>query len=346
MNLIIIIGSGAVGKMTVGQELQKITDFRLFHNHMLTEDVFELFGGMNGALISKLREDVFDEFIKSGFDGLIFTYMMAFDIPSEWEYLEYLTKKFEKSGGTVYYVELVADQAERLKRNGTENRLKNKPSKRDVALSDNRLKMEDMNYRLVSNEGEIKHPNYIRIDNTNMSPEEAAKVIKNKLNLGDYTGIDKLNHIYLREVREELLPTLLEMQKASFLPLYAKYKDDMSPALESIDDIKRRFSDSSRKYYFICKDGARIGAVNIGIYEKTGRISPLFIIPEYQNQGLGQLAMRRIFLSFPDINKWTLDTIKEEEGNCHLYSKMGFVRVGDEHIINPRMTLVDYVKDI
>ena len=45
MNLIIIIGSGAVGKMTVGQELQKITDFRLFHNHMLTEDVFELFGG-------------------------------------------------------------------------------------------------------------------------------------------------------------------------------------------------------------------------------------------------------------------------------------------------------------
>ena len=80
---------------------------------MLTEDVFELFGGMNGALISKLREDVFDEFIKSSFDGLIYTYMMAFDIPSEWEYLEYLTKKFEETGGTVYYVELVADQAER-----------------------------------------------------------------------------------------------------------------------------------------------------------------------------------------------------------------------------------------
>ena len=33
MNLIVLIGSGAVGKMTVGQELMKITDYRLFHNH-------------------------------------------------------------------------------------------------------------------------------------------------------------------------------------------------------------------------------------------------------------------------------------------------------------------------
>ena len=37
MKLVFIIGSGAVGKMTVGQELMKITDFRLFHNHMMIE---------------------------------------------------------------------------------------------------------------------------------------------------------------------------------------------------------------------------------------------------------------------------------------------------------------------
>ena len=35
MKLVLIIGSGAVGKMTVGQELMKITDLRLFHNHMI-----------------------------------------------------------------------------------------------------------------------------------------------------------------------------------------------------------------------------------------------------------------------------------------------------------------------
>ena len=39
MNLIVLIGSGAVGKMTVGQELMKITDYRLFHNHHMIEPV-------------------------------------------------------------------------------------------------------------------------------------------------------------------------------------------------------------------------------------------------------------------------------------------------------------------
>ena len=49
MKLVLIIGSGAVGKMTVGQELMKITDLRLFHNHMMIEPVIEVFGGFNGA---------------------------------------------------------------------------------------------------------------------------------------------------------------------------------------------------------------------------------------------------------------------------------------------------------
>ncbi len=37
MKLLIIAGDCAVGKMTVGQELAKISDLRLFHNHMMIE---------------------------------------------------------------------------------------------------------------------------------------------------------------------------------------------------------------------------------------------------------------------------------------------------------------------
>lgn len=33
MKLVLLFGDAAVGKMTVGQELTKITDLRLFHNH-------------------------------------------------------------------------------------------------------------------------------------------------------------------------------------------------------------------------------------------------------------------------------------------------------------------------
>ena len=39
MKLVIIFGNLAVGKMTVGQELAKITNLKLFHNHMTIEPV-------------------------------------------------------------------------------------------------------------------------------------------------------------------------------------------------------------------------------------------------------------------------------------------------------------------
>ena len=44
MKLVFILGNAAVGKMTVGQALMKITNLRLFHNHMTIEPVMEIFG--------------------------------------------------------------------------------------------------------------------------------------------------------------------------------------------------------------------------------------------------------------------------------------------------------------
>ena len=43
MKLVFILGNSAVGKMTVGQELMKLTGLRLFHNHMMIEPVIDIF---------------------------------------------------------------------------------------------------------------------------------------------------------------------------------------------------------------------------------------------------------------------------------------------------------------
>ena len=56
MKLVFLIGSGAVGKMTVGQELMKLTGLRLFHNHMTIEPVIALFGYYNGKVVNGIRE--------------------------------------------------------------------------------------------------------------------------------------------------------------------------------------------------------------------------------------------------------------------------------------------------
>ena len=55
MKLVFILGDAAVGKMTVGQELMKLTGLRLFHNHMTIEPVIALFGNYNGRVVNEIR---------------------------------------------------------------------------------------------------------------------------------------------------------------------------------------------------------------------------------------------------------------------------------------------------
>ena len=183
MKFVMIIGPQAVGKMTVGQELSKITGLKLFHNHMTIEPVIELFGYPQPDVIKDMRESVFKNFAKTDKYGLIFTFIWAFDEQSDWDYIKHVSDIFEEQNAEVYYIELVASQEERLKRNSTENRLNNKPSKRDINTSNQRVINEDKNYRLVSNDGEIKFNNYIKIDNTNLQPEDVVRIIKERFSI-------------------------------------------------------------------------------------------------------------------------------------------------------------------
>ena len=82
------------------------------------------------------------------------------------------------------------------------------------------------------------------------------------------------------------------------------------------------------------------------VFENINWISPIFIIPEYQNKGIASKVIEKLFELYPNTIEWRLDTIKQEDGNCHLYEKCGFIRVGEETVINEKMTLVDYVKKI
>ena len=178
MKLLILIGDSAVGKMTGGQELTKITPFRLFHNHMMIEPVLEIFGAFDGGVIQRLREVIFEEFAKSDHYGMIFTFMWAFDMESDWAYIERVREIFGLPEEDVYYVELIAPQEVRLARNATDNRLKHKASKRDIDASNARLIRDDANYRCVSLPGEIPYPNYLRLENAEISAQEAARIIK------------------------------------------------------------------------------------------------------------------------------------------------------------------------
>lgn len=186
MKLVIIFGPQAVGKMTVGQELEKITELKLFHNHMTIDLVscFFDYGSPQGKrLVSLFRREIFEEVAKSDLPGLIFTYVWALDLQGDWDYIEKVSEIFESRGGTVCLVELESSLDTRLDRNKSANRLQHKPTKRDVNRSERDLLETMQQYRLNSLEGEIRHEHYLRIMNDDVNPEEAARIIKDRFNL-------------------------------------------------------------------------------------------------------------------------------------------------------------------
>jgi hypothetical protein len=186
MKFVLIFGPQAVGKMTVGHELEKITELKLFHNHMTIELVNPFFdyGTREGKrLVGLFRQEIFEAMAKSDQYGLIFTYVWAFNMKEDWEYVDKVCRIFESKGGTVYFVELEAALDERLERNKSPHRLEHKPTKRKLQWSEQNLVKSLDQYRLNSIEGEIERENYIRINNTNISANEVAQHIKEHFDL-------------------------------------------------------------------------------------------------------------------------------------------------------------------
>ena len=187
--LVIILGPHAAGKMTVGQELAKITGLKLFHNHMTIELVRQFFPIHDspegeGARLNKLfRQEIFEAVAKSDLPGLIFTFMFDFDEPSEYEYINSLIDLYKSYGASTYVVELRTDFNVRIERNKTENRLANKPSKRDIEKSEKLFRDLEAKYRLNSRDDEAHFENYLKIDNTDIAPEKAAAIINEKFGL-------------------------------------------------------------------------------------------------------------------------------------------------------------------
>lgn len=180
MKFVLLFGPQAVGKMTVGYELEKQTGLKLFHNHMSIELLQPYFGFSKEMwrIAKIIRTEVFESYAKTDEYGMIFTFVWAFNIQEDWEFVEEITQIFKSQGAEVYYVELAADLDARIARNTTPFRLEQKPTKRNTEQSTNDLVQSLEKYRLNSSSGEIKYDNYIKIDNTHLEPAEVAKMIK------------------------------------------------------------------------------------------------------------------------------------------------------------------------
>ena len=178
-NLIVVSGPQAVGKMTVAEKIKERLGYSLMVNHDSIEVSDKIFGMGTKAqkeLNTLIREHTFEIAIKYDID-MIFTFVTAFDSQEDIDYLNGLKKMFEASGGQFYFVELEADVKTRLARNITPHRLEKKFSKNNIERSQRDLLETMKEYRLNSNDGEVICPNHLKINNTNLEPEEVAEQV-------------------------------------------------------------------------------------------------------------------------------------------------------------------------
>ena len=71
---------------------------------------------------------------------------------------------------------------ERLRRNQTENRLKHKPLKRHIEISEREILETAETLQLNSQHQPNELHHYLKINNTSLTAKEAAKQIQNKMN--------------------------------------------------------------------------------------------------------------------------------------------------------------------
>ena len=138
-----------------------------------------------------------------------------------------------------------------------------------------------------------------------------------------------------------------QMQIKSFKSLLDKYKDyDTNPGNENIEKVLAKINQETTDYYIIKKENISVGAIRINKIENglKCRISPIFILPEYQNKGIAQKVFKIIEEKYKPKNGWILDTALQEERNCYFYEKMGYKKTGNTEKINEKLDIIHYEK--
>ena len=140
---------------------------------------------------------------------------------------------------------------------------------------------------------------------------------------------------------------LWAMQVQAFQKLLDKYQDfETNPANETKEKIKTKLLQEHTFFYYIYEGNNIVGAIRV-IDRRDGsrkRVAPVFIMEKFRNRGIAQKTFCEIERIHGKDN-WELDTILQEKGNCHLYEKLGYVKIGEIERINDRMDIIHYIKN-
>jgi hypothetical protein len=161
--------------LTVARELEKLTDFKVFHNHLTADFAREFFEWNTDEcfeLHDTLRWDTLNVLMRSKLPGVIMTY--CYSCGDDDQFIRKIVRIAKKNCGEICFVRLVCDIEELKCRAVDASRKKHRKLK-----SVSGLKRELKNWDFSA----IPFVDSLEINNTNLSAKKVAKKIKSHFKL-------------------------------------------------------------------------------------------------------------------------------------------------------------------
>jgi tRNA uridine 5-carbamoylmethylation protein Kti12 len=174
MQLIFLYGPPASGKLTVGKELERLSGFRLFHNHLTVQVARTIFEHSHmphpdshyTQLLQRLRLDCIQA-AADAYVNLIFT--LAYSGAMDDDFVKRIVDAVESKQGTVHFVQLTSPDEVLMQR------INNVSRQATAKLANPEVLRQILQERDLR--ASVKYPDILEIDTATVQPAEAAQRI-------------------------------------------------------------------------------------------------------------------------------------------------------------------------
>lgn len=169
MYVVFIYGPAAVGKYTIGAQLNALTGLPLFHNHLAVDAAMAVFP-FGTSSFNKVRAVIWrTTFTEAAATGRSFIFTFSPEATVEPSLINEMTESVEKLGGKVFFVELRCSADTVIRRLGNASRVQFRK------LTDTEL------YKTIEKQGGFAFPPLpaplICLNTDDIGPEQAAQKI-------------------------------------------------------------------------------------------------------------------------------------------------------------------------
>ena len=158
---------------------------------------------------------------------------------------------------------------------------------------------------------------------------------------------EEIQKLYYKVWLETYVDESLSITKESLINRFSKLTSKES--IQWLSDFLESKIPSNHKYLVAKHENKIVGVVYLEKEEDHNRIQGIYILPEYQNQGLGKRFWDMAISFFGKNNPIVLDVAEYNQKAINFYIKLGFIDTGkrfleevssDKEVRRPMMEMV------